>query len=233
MAIVGVLFDKDGTFVDFDNTWGPTTFAVIRRLAKGDLDVMRAQAAAMHFSLETRRFLPTSPLIAGSSASYGELWGLALGRSDLTELKLEIDAMTAEESLAALTPIGEPEPVMARLRRDGFRLGVATNDSEASARRQVAALGLAAHMEFVAGYDSGFGGKPAPGMVEAFARQLGVDAAEIAMVGDSLHDMHCARAAGAIAVAVLSGPAGAEALADHADVVLADIAALPDWLARG
>ncbi len=232
MAIAGVLFDKDGTFVDFDRTWGPATFEVIRRLAREDAGIMQAQAAAMHFSLDTRRFLPTSPLIAGSSASYGVIWGKALGRTDLIALKAEIDAITAEESMAALQPIGQPAAVMAQLRREGFRLGVATNDSEASARRQVKALGLDIYVEFVAGYDSGHEGKPAPGMVHAFARHLRVAPSELAMVGDSVHDLHCARAAGALAIGVLSGPASAAELAPHADAIIEDISQLSGWLAR-
>jgi phosphoglycolate phosphatase len=227
LNILGVLFDKDGTLVDFDETWGPTTHSVIHALAAGDPDLMRAQAEVLHFSLDARRFLPTSPLIAGSSASYGRMWGEALGRTDFAELKLEIDRLTAVESLRALTPIGAPAAALGALKAMGLRLGVATNDSEASARRQIEALGLDEAIEFIVGYDSGHGGKPEPGMVLAFARHLGADPSQIAMVGDSLHDLDAARAAGALAVAVLSGPANRDVLAPHADHVVADIEALP------
>ena len=86
MSVLGVLFDKDGTLIDFHETWGPTTHAVIHALAKGDLEIMRAQAEMLHFSLEEKRFRPTSPLIAGSSASYGRMWGESLGRTDFAAL---------------------------------------------------------------------------------------------------------------------------------------------------
>ena len=85
-------------------------------------------------------------------------------------------------------------------------------------------------MDFVAGYDSGHGAKPAPGMVQAFAREIGADPSEIALVGDTLHDLDCARAAGAVAIAVLSGVATREDLAPHADYVIADIGELPGLL---
>jgi len=226
-TIVGVLFDKDGTLVDFDETWGPATHAIIHALAGGDLALMRAQAEALQFRLEDKRFAPDSPLIAGSSASYGALWGEALGRTDLAALKREIDALAEVEALKALTPIGEPAVALAALKAMGLRLGVATNDTESSARRQIEALGLDEAIEFVAGYDSGHGGKPDPGMVLAFARQLGVAPQQVAMVGDSRHDLEAARAAGAVAVAVLSGPAGRAELEPLADCVVDDIAALP------
>jgi phosphoglycolate phosphatase len=151
MSILGVLFDKDGTLVDFDATWGPATHAIIRALAAGDPELMRAQAEVLHFSLDEKRFRATSPAIAGSSASLGRLWGGALGRTDFSALKLEIDRLAAVESLKALTPIGEPARALGALKAMGLRLGVATNDSEASARRHIAALGLEETIEFVAG----------------------------------------------------------------------------------
>jgi phosphoglycolate phosphatase len=226
MPIAAILFDKDGTLIDFDETWGPATYAVMRALARGDEEALRRQAEALHFSLETQRFRMTSPLIAGSSASYGSLWGEALGRSDFDTLKREIDALTAIESLKSLAPIGKPSEVLAALKRRGLRLGLATNDSEASARRQVAALGLADLLDFVAGYDSGHGGKPAPGMALAFAEQMGVAASDVAMVGDTLHDLRSARAAGALAVAVLTGPAAIDNLDAEADHVIDNISRL-------
>ena len=65
----------------------------------------------------------------------------------------------------------------------------------------------------------------------AFAAHLGVAPAKVVMVGDSLHDMAAARAAGMRAVAVLTGPASAEVLAPAADVVLPTIDGLAGWLA--
>ncbi|WP_342662245.1 HAD-IA family hydrolase [Rubellimicrobium thermophilum] len=84
---------------------------------------------------------------------------------------------------------------------------------------------------FVAGYDSGWGGKPGPGQLLAFAESAGLDPADCAMVGDSLHDLAAARAAGMRGIGVLTGVAGRETLAPAAEVVLESIATLPDWIA--
>ena len=122
--------------------------------------------------------------------------GFGRRRSDAATLRrsnARSISLSAVESLKALTPIGEPPAVFAALRALGLRLGVATNDSEQSARRQVEALGVRAHVEFVAGYDLGHGGKPDPGMALAFARLLEADPSQIVMVGDLRHDLDCAR----------------------------------------
>ena len=94
-------------------------------------------------------------------------------------------------------------------------------------------LGLEDLLGFVAAYDSGFGAKPDAAPVLAFAAAAKVPPAEIAVVGDTVHDLTAARAAGAVAVGVLTGPTGAGALAPHADVLLPSVSALPAWLGLG
>jgi phosphoglycolate phosphatase len=129
--------------------------------------------------------------------------------------------------MKSLTPIGDPLESLGALKAMGLRIGLATNDSEASARRQITAMGLDDTVEFIAGYDTGHGSKPDPGMILAFARHIGVEPSRIAMVGDTLHDLECAHAAGALAIAVLSGPAERDVLEPRADHVVEDIRALP------
>ena len=84
--------------------------------------------------------------------------------------------------------------------------------------------------DFIAGYDSGFGAKPDAAPVLAFAAAAGVAPAEIAVVGDSPHDLVAARAAGALAIGVLTGPNEAAVLAPYADALLASAADLDCWL---
>ena len=80
---------------------------------------------------------------------------------------------------------------------------------------------------FVAGYDGGHGDKPAPGLVLAFAAQCGLGTDEIAVVGDTPHDMEMARNAGAgLAIGVLTGSGNVSALAPLAHHVIADLGAL-------
>lgn len=115
----------------------------------------------------------------------------------------------------------------------GLKLGVATNDYEAGAKNQLTAVGAYDLFDFVCGSDSGFGRKPGPGMIEGFGAQNAMFPEEIVFVGDSTHDLHCGRNAGAgLCVGVLTGRATRQDLEPNADVVLASIVELPEYLRR-
>jgi phosphoglycolate phosphatase len=230
MPIRAILLDKDGTLIDFQRTWGPATHDVIAHLAAGDDAAYRRLAAVSGFVAAERRFLVGSPLIAGATPDFGPLWAQALDRPATPDFFAEIDRFFLQAGRQHLAPIGDPATTLATLARSGYRLGIVTNDAEANARAQAAQLRIDHLVEFVAGHDSGFGAKPDPGPVLAFARALAIAPREVAVVGDAVHDLAAARAAGAAAVGVLSGPTPREQLAQHADALIGSVADLPAWL---
>ena len=134
----------------------------------------------------------------------------------------------AQAPLAPAVPLG---PFLDGLRAQGLRLGVMTNDTEYGARAHLTAAGVLERFDFVAGFDSGHGAKPAAEPLLAFARAVKVDPARVVMVGDSTHDLIAGRRAGMACIGVLTGTALAGDLAPHADAVLPDIGHLPGWLA--
>lgn len=229
MTIKAVIFDKDGTLFDFRRSWGGWVEQVLADLA-GDGALRAALANAMDYDLEARAFRPDSLVIAGTTAEVAMALHPHLRGWSLAALA---DHLNARAAAAPMVPATDLRPLFEALRARGLPLGLATNDSEAPARAHLARAGVADLFDFVAGYDSGWGAKPAPGQLLAFAEAVETPPQAIAMVGDSLHDLHAARAAGMQAVAVLTGIAGHPDLAPHADVVLPDISHLPGWLAEG
>jgi len=230
MPIRAILFDKDGTLVDFQRTWGPATHSVLTRLSNGDSAVFDRLAAVSRYDAAERKLLPGSPVVIETTYGYGKLWADALGVPLTAEFVDHIDRMFFQTTLDHLTPMGDVRGLLGGLAARGLRLGLMTNDADANTRAQMQRLGLDGLLEFIAAYDSGFGAKPAPDPVLAFAAFAKVAPAEIAVVGDTAHDLVAARAAGAVAVGVLSGPIPREQLEPHADALLPSIAELPDWL---
>ncbi|SDI17202.1 HAD family hydrolase [Lutimaribacter saemankumensis] len=227
MDIAGILFDKDGTLFDFGATWNGWAATVIGELAQGDTDRARALADAARFDLEAQQFHPDSPVIAGTNREAAECLASALPNRSLTEIEA---LLTEKAALAPLAPAVDLVPFLTSLAGRGLRLGVMTNDTEYAAHAHLGAVGVAGHFDFIAGFDSGFGAKPAPEPLLAFARAMNLAPGQVAMVGDSAHDLIAGRAAGMRTVGVLTGLAQAHELAPLADVVLPDIGHLPAWL---
>ena len=225
-----ILFDKDGTLVDFDRTWGPSAGAVMAHLADGDADALERLHHVTQYLPDEQRFLQSSPLIAGSSRQYGPLWADVLQRPSDTAFFHHIDELFIEHGRRFLTPIGRPSHDLARLHQAGLPLGIATNDAEANARIQADLLGLTGMLQAIYGYDSGYGSKPLPGMIEQFCQLTGLPASSVALVGDTHHDLATAKAAGAMSVLVRCGPTPVDDFADQADLVVDNVAQFADMV---
>ena len=225
--INGIIFDKDGTLFDFEATWGTWAGEVLRSFGKDDPDVTTALADALGYDLARDQFFPTSSVIAGTVEEQAEAVAPILGISVAQAIE-DLNEKAASVRQVEVAPL---KPLLSKLRKLGQKLGVATNDAESSARRHFESVGITQCFDFIAGYDSGFGGKPSPGQLLAFAKAMNISPSSVAMVGDSTHDLHAAHAADMIPVGVLTGPADEAALAPHADIVLASIADLPSWIA--
>ena len=224
--IKGIVFDKDGTLFDFNATWGAWAKQMLAAEAAGDVALFDALADVLGFDPVAERFRPGSVVIASTVAETADAM-LQVLDADKQALIARMNAAAAEVEQVAATPL---VPYFAGLRDAGLVLGIATNDAESSARRHLQREGITEHFDFVAGYDSGNGAKPGTGQLDAFCAQTGIAPGTCAMVGDSLHDLHAGRAAGMLTIGVLTGPAPAEELSPHADIVLAGIADIPDWL---
>lgn len=227
--IAAVLFDKDGTLFDFAASWGAWAHDFLGSIASGPIQAA-ALGQAIGYDWHARAFAADSPVIAGTAEDIAQALASVLpdlSRDDVADL---INRAAARAQMVPAVPL---QLLLGELKAMGLKIGLATNDSEAAARVHLETHDLTDFFDFIAGYDSGHGAKPAPGMCQAFAHAMGLDPRRVVMVGDSLHDLHAGQAAGMRRVAVLTGMAGAHELRPHADVVMRDIGGLPEWLRGG
>ncbi|HEX5499525.1 MAG TPA: HAD family hydrolase, partial [Thermomicrobiales bacterium] len=201
----GILFDKDGTLVDFDRTWGPIIRHCTAYAAGGDPELSDRLLALGGMDLATGRTSADSLFAACNTAEIVDAFieaGAPFTRADLIR---DFDRMFVAASAEAV-PIADTPALFAELKRRGLKIGIASSDNAASIAATARALGIDGVVDFVAGYDSGHGVKPAPGMFQAFCAAIGAPPGAVAMVGDNRHDMAMARAARAgLAIGVLSG----------------------------
>jgi phosphoglycolate phosphatase len=225
--IRAILFDKDGTLFDFHRTWMPGYRAIAAELSAGDAGLAARMLAATGLDPVTGELDPASALAAGSNAEIAALWSAVAHFDDAVALTERLDSWFGAPGAVVPVPVTDLAVLLGRLKRRGLRLGVATMDSHAAAIRSANDFAFHHHLDFIAGYDSGHGEKPGPGMVTAFCGAIGVEARHVAVVGDTPHDMGMARAAGAgLAIGVLTGASPRyelDALADHVIESIAEL----------
>jgi phosphoglycolate phosphatase len=228
-----ILFDKDGTLVDFNGTWLALYEKLALEAAQGDVAEAERLLQIGGYDRAASAFIAGSELAAGTTETIIRLW---IGGSDpdrLTFWKTRMDRAFVEEGPAAAVPVPGLSDTLHLLHGEGRRLAVVTNDLEAAARRTIENFGVAHLFSAFLGYDSVKNPKPAADPVHLACKLLGIEPEEALVVGDNLHDLEMARSAGAgAAIGVLTGTAGRKDLAAMADAVLPSIADLPQWLAE-
>lgn len=223
----GIVFDKDGTLFEFAATWEAWAQAFLLRMTDNDRDKAREFGALIGFDMDSRCFARDSVVIAGTPGEVAD--ALAPCFPGRTQAQV-LDILNEEASMAPQVEAVALVPFFASLHAMGLKVGVATNDAEAPALAHLGKAGVLDSLDFIAGFDSGHGAKPGPGQLLAFCGETGCDPSRVAMVGDSTHDLRAGKAAGMLCIAVLTGMAGHDDLAPHADVVLPDVGHIPAWL---
>jgi phosphoglycolate phosphatase len=224
-SIRGILFDKDGTLIDFHTQWMPAYSAAVAMLAAEDEAKSRRLLQLAGYDPVTNHLDPASPLACGTNRQIIGIWAKELGIPATPEIVSRVEEMFHEIATANAEPITDLKALFGRLHARGIAIGVATMDSTATARANLSDFGVSDLVDFVIGADAGHGLKPDPGMFLAFCTAKGISPAEAAMVGDSVLDMMMGRNANAgLVIGVTSGVTPRTTLAPYADVVLDSIA---------
>ena len=233
VAIRGILFDKDGTLLDYAATWMTANRVAALAAAGGDRALSERLLIAGGYDPKQDRVGANTALAAGNAAEIAAVWLPQLPGWSVGDLAGLLDRIFEAESQAQAAPVTELAPLFARLKARGLKLGVATNDSQRGVEATLGQFGVLELLDFAAGYDSGHGFKPDPGMVHGFCARTGLVPAEVAVVGDNLHDLEMGRRGGAgLLVGVLTGTGERAELAAHADHVLDGIQDLEALLDR-
>lgn len=226
----GLIFDKDGTLFEFSASWEAWAMALVLDLAEGDKSRASVMGDAIGFHMESNSFRRDAIVITHTVGEIADTLTPLQTKLSSEEIARRMNAGAASAPMAPAVPLA---PLLDTLRDGGICLGVATNDAEAPAQSHLEQAGIRDRFDFIAGCDSGFGGKPAPGQLLAFSEATGIAPERIAMVGDSTHDLEAGRRAGMRTIGVLTGLASADDLAHLADVVLPDIGHIPPMVLTG
>jgi phosphoglycolate phosphatase len=222
--IEGLLFDKDGTLLDYAASWPPINRDAGLLAADGDPALaakLLRLAGADPVSGDAKA---DSLLAAGNTHELAQAWRAAGSQVPHAELAQRLDRLF-QSAVSRMVPVCDLAALFARLHGRGLKLGIASSDSAAAVIATAAHFGLSETLAFACGYDSGHGAKPGPGMALAFCAATGLAPERIAVIGDNRHDMEMGRAACAgLRIAVLTGTGNRATLGPHCDLCLDSIA---------
>ena len=213
-----VVWDLDGTLVD----------------SAPDL------ATALNAVLDMRGFftLPLDqvrPMIGNGVAKLVERGFNAVGiRPDEAQLEHLVEMFKLEYAACA-TERTQPYPgivhALEQIRDMNVPMGVCTNKPEALSRQILEGLGLDAYFSSVVGGDTTTAMKPDPLPLLTCLGELVAEPQNSLMIGDSIHDVHAAHAAGMTIGVVPWGYRSAPVEELGADFVFHEIAAVPSLIA--
>lgn len=213
-----VLFDLDGTLVD------------------SAPDIAAALNAALRASGRTPIDLTTVKAMVGAGAR--RLVERALGAEETPAGAAHVEACLAaflaayRQNPARLTTLyPNVREMLAELASADIRLGVVTNKPHDLTKAILEALDLASMFGAVCGCRPGVALKPAPDLLRSACADLGVEARDVVMVGDSAADVGAARAFGCPVVLLAHGYNSEPVAALGADGMAADFADLRRVLA--
>lgn len=131
--------------------------------------------------------------------------GFALDGAELVRIKSACTAYYDAHLLERTRLYEGVAETLEALRNTGTRLGICTNKRAEATRRILSGLGILNHFGVIIARETVAQGKPHPAPLLAAIHALEGHYSRAAMVGDTLADMQCARAAGVTAIAVSYG----------------------------
>jgi len=225
-----VIFDKDGTLIDFATMWADWAIGLADRLAPAlaaNVPDPRARLyAAIGFDAARRQAIAGGPLAAMTMADLRQFTTdlLAVGSSRAQAETTLAAAWRTPDPVALARPLADLPALFERLHRRGLRVAVATSDDREPTERTLAALGVDGLVDALACADDGLPTKPDAAMILHLCRALAIDPRRSAMVGDAPADLAMGLAAGSgLRIGVLSGVGSRADLEPLADAIIPSV----------
>ncbi len=226
-----VIFDKDGTLIEFHLMWGGWVEELARRLeASTGLALRDGLYPLLGLDRASGLVLAHGLMAATPMRRIREVveeYVAEAGAGPAAAAEAVADAWHAPDPVALAQPVTDLRALLGRLRTRVPTFAVATSDDRGPTERTLEALGVAGEFAALSCADDGRPTKPAPDPVLYLCSSLGVPPERTAVVGDAPADLRMGRAAGVRSViAVLTGVGDRASLEPLADVMLDSIEAL-------
>ncbi len=229
-----VVFDKDGTLIDFHHLWGQKARLWVETLARqvsGGEALQQALSHGLGYNPAINRVVNDGPLAVASMPKLHTIAAAILYQHGLHWHEAEQHVQASLEASIGKLPTGnliklrgDVAGLFQQLTQAGIQIAIITSDDRAATEATLPLLSIEGQISLLVCGDDEIPNKPAPDAIWHIGSRLGVDPAHIMMVGDTASDMITGANAGVgCCVGILHGAGDQAALAAHADVVLDSI----------
>ncbi|MFW6232235.1 MAG: HAD family hydrolase [Spirochaetota bacterium] len=231
--IKAVLFDKDGTLLEFESTWHRIFTTVFRRFrTELALDVAAVDRIKRVSGYRNSGFEPESIAQYMSTSGIIDRWAACIDRHDLRDPMRRIVNSAALDPSVAIDLLPGVDSTLHDLSAKRYHLGVATADSLESTRHGLTRAGILHHFSFLGCDDGTHPAKPDPSMAHEFRDLHGIAEHELLIVGDSASDREFARNAGARFVGIAAAHSRFNATDDDDDGAIEVIRTMDELIPR-
>ena len=238
--IKGILFDKDGTLVDFFSLWlgaaEEVTGEFLRKNSMPEDREMREYIMEA-MGIKNNKADPKGGLAYKSYAEIAKDLEKALSKKNISISVREIGAQLEGVFTQYISgddvcyiETADLKVLLEKLKRMEIYIGLATADTLYSALKCLESLNILAEFDYIGADDGVKRPKPYSDMFQEFQEKFSLKPEEIAVVGDTCNDMVFARQNGGIGIGVLSGVSEREDFGKEADYILASVEGLPAFL---
>lgn len=226
-----IIFDKDGTLIDFDAMWGGWVVYLAEQLhLVSGLAVREPLCLAMGYDNTNKKVLAHGKLAATPMA---QLYRLTVEVMQSLGLSAEQAERAVEQGWCIPDPVvlakqfTDTWTLFDRLQKLNIKIGIATTDDRAPTQAMIEAFDIEGFITTMVCADDGIKAKPAPDMVLTICERMKIDPSKVMVVGDTTADLKMARAAGVgLVVGVLSGVSSAKDLIPFADILIGSVGEL-------
>ncbi|MDX1413972.1 MAG: HAD family hydrolase [Candidatus Promineifilaceae bacterium] len=235
--ISAIVFDKDGTLIDFNRTWARRTAGWIEAMsaaASGNEAFAHEIARTTGYDWQNKRVLADGPIAVTTAEKLvalaaGELYkhGLPWHEAESLAIETAIATLGADFQAGEIISLGDVEGTFRRLKEAGLQVAIATGDDRKPTHEILAALRIEELVDVILCGDDPLPKKPDPAVLRWISDELGTIPARMLMVGDTVNDMLAGRNAGVAGCIGITGSIGdAAQLSPYADILLPDISGI-------
>ena len=228
-----IIFDKDGTLIDFDFMWGNWTLQLADRVqASIDLDVRQALCECYGYDIVRRKILPDGKLTCTPMWQLRELMIEVVASSGMPAKEASwavAKAWHVPEPVTLARPFTDIQKLFTNIHRLGIKIAIATADDRDPTHAMLEAFRVKDMVTTMVCADDGIKVKPAPDMVTAICQRMNVHPRDVIVVGDTVADLQMARSAEVgYVIGVLSGVGSLAHLTPLADILIDTIDTLQE-----